>query len=116
VRDGYVLDGRRSIVVTDRYQRVRRGAGHHSVQGSGDADDYQRFDAGQEPRGLDKEYVRRMLANQGYRGEGPPPPLTDAVRVEAARRYIEVCELVTGRPFQPDTEEPVARIRRNLGP
>lgn len=80
------------------------------------ADDYQaRFDAGQEPRGLDKEYVRRTLAEQGYKGEGPPPPLTDEVRVEAARRYIQVCELITGRPFVPNTEEPGARIRRNLG-
>jgi len=79
------------------------------------ADDYQmRFDQGQEPRGLDKEYVRRTLADQGYRGEGPPPPLTDDVRCEAARRYIEVCELVTGRPFVPDTAEPIGRIRRNL--
>jgi phosphoribosylaminoimidazole-succinocarboxamide synthase len=79
------------------------------------ADDYQaRFDKGEEPRGLDKEYVRRTLAEQGYRGDGPPPPLTDEVRVEAARRYIQVCELVTGRPFQPDTEEPLGRIRRNL--
>jgi phosphoribosylaminoimidazole-succinocarboxamide synthase len=80
------------------------------------ADDYQsRFDAGQEPRGLDKEYVRRTLADQGYKGDGPPPPLTDEVRVEAARRYIQVCELVTGRPFVPDTAEPRARIRKNLG-
>jgi len=79
------------------------------------ADDYQaRFDRGEEPRGLDKEYVRRTLAEQGYRGDGPPPPLTDEVRVEAARRYIQVCELVTGRPFVPDTDEPNARIRRNL--
>ena len=30
--------------------------------------------------------------------------LPDDVRVEAARRYIEVCELVTGRPFVPDTD------------
>ena len=53
------------------------------------ADDYQaRFDRGDEPRGLDKEYVRRTLAEQGYRGEGPPPPLSDEVRCEAARRYI----------------------------
>ena len=80
------------------------------------ADDYQaRFDAGQEPRGLDKEYVRRTLAEQGYKGEGPPPALTDDVRVEAARRYIEVCELITGRPFAANPDEPVARIRRNLG-
>jgi len=79
------------------------------------ADDYQaRFDRGEEPRGLDKEYVRRTLAEQGYRGDGPPPPLTDDVRTEAARRYIQVCELVTGRPFVPDTDEPNERIRRNL--
>ncbi len=79
------------------------------------ADDYEdRFVRGEEPRGLDKEYVRRALADQGYRGDGPAPKLTDEVRVEAARRYIEVCELVTGRPFVPDTEDPIARIRRNL--
>jgi phosphoribosylaminoimidazole-succinocarboxamide synthase len=79
------------------------------------ADDYQaRFERGDEPRGLDKEYVRRTLAEQGYRGEGPPPPLPDDVRVEAARRYIEVCEVVTGRPFVADTEDPIARMRRNL--
>jgi phosphoribosylaminoimidazole-succinocarboxamide synthase len=79
------------------------------------ADDYQtRFDGGEEPRGLDKEYVRRTLAEQGYRGDGPPPVLADEVRCEAARRYIQVCELITGRPFVPDTQEPIARIRGNL--
>ena len=79
------------------------------------ADDYEaRFARGEEPRGLDKEYVRRTLAEQGYRGDGPPPPLADEVRVEAARRYIELYELITGQPFVPDTEEPIARIRRNL--
>jgi phosphoribosylaminoimidazole-succinocarboxamide synthase len=80
------------------------------------ADDYEeRFARGEEPRGLDKEYVRRTLAEAGYKGEGPPPPLSDEVRIEAARRYIQVCELITGRPFVPDTDEPAARIRRNLG-
>ena len=79
------------------------------------ADDYEaRFAKGEEPRGLDKEYVRRTLADQGYKGDGPPPKLSDDVRVEAARRYIQVCELVTGRPFVPNTEEPNARIRKNL--
>jgi len=80
------------------------------------ADDYQaRFDKGEEPRGLDKEYVRRTLAEQGYKGDGPPPKLTDEVRIEAARRYIQVCELVTGKPFVPNAEEPLGRIKRNLG-
>jgi phosphoribosylaminoimidazole-succinocarboxamide synthase len=79
-------------------------------------DDYQaRFDRGDEPRGLDKEYLRRVLADQGYRGDGPPPPLTDEVRCEAARRYIALYELITGRDFVPDFEEPAGRIRRNLG-
>jgi phosphoribosylaminoimidazole-succinocarboxamide synthase len=78
-------------------------------------DDYEaRFERREEPRGLDKEYVRRTLAEQGYRGDGPPPPLTDEVRVEAARRYIALYELITGRAFAPNTEEPAARIRHNL--
>ena len=80
------------------------------------ADDYQaRFDRGDEPRGLDKEYLRRVLADQGYRGDGPPPTLSDEVRCEAARRYISLYELITGRGFVPDFEEPAGRIRRNLG-
>jgi phosphoribosylaminoimidazole-succinocarboxamide synthase len=33
----------------------------------------QRLAEGQEPQALDKEYVRRHLADQGYRGDGPPP-------------------------------------------
>jgi phosphoribosylaminoimidazole-succinocarboxamide synthase len=80
------------------------------------ADDCQvRFERGDEPRGLDKEYLRRVLADQGYRGDGPPPPLADEVRCEAARRYIALYELITGRGFVPDFEEPAGRIRRNLG-
>jgi phosphoribosylaminoimidazole-succinocarboxamide synthase len=81
------------------------------------ADDYEaRLAKDQEPRALDKEYVRRWLVeNRGYRGEGPPPELPDEVRVEAARRYVQAYEQVTGRAFQPDPEEPMARIRRNLG-
>ena len=80
------------------------------------ADDYQaRFERGDEPRGLDKEYLRRVLADQGYRGDGPPPSLSDEVRCEAARRYIALYELITGRGFVPDFEEPAGRIRRNLG-
>jgi phosphoribosylaminoimidazole-succinocarboxamide synthase len=79
------------------------------------ANDYEeRFAKGEEPRGLDKEYVRRALADQGFKGDGPAPKLSDDLRVEAARRYIQVCELLTGRPFVPDTDEPIARIHRNL--
>lgn len=69
---------------------------------------------GRDPDALDKEYVRRWLAERGYRGEGPIPEIPDDVRCEASRRYIEAYEAVTGRAFEPSTEEPKARIRRNL--
>lgn len=72
--------------------------------------------AGRDPQALDKEYVRRWLVSEhGYRGEGAAPALPDEVRCEAARRYIEAFERITGREFVPDTEAPEARIRRNLG-
>ncbi len=81
------------------------------------ADDYEeRLARGEEPRGLDKEYVRRWLVTErNYRGDGAPPPLPDEVRVEAARRYIATYELIAGRKFVPDTSEPMARIRKALG-
>lgn len=70
---------------------------------------------GESPPALDKEYVRLWLREQGYTGDGPPPELPVPVRCEAARRYIEAFERVTGQPFEADTEPPEARIRRSLG-
>ncbi len=79
------------------------------------ADDYQeRFEAGEDPRSLDKELVRRSLIARGYAGEGEPPPLDDELRVEAAQRYMEIFEQVTGTTFEGDADEPVSRIRRAL--
>ena len=81
------------------------------------ADDYaQRMAAGEEPRHLDKEYVRRWMADHhDYKGDGPPPPLPDEVRMEAARRYIAIFEQITGKSFFPDTRPPVPRIAAALG-
>jgi phosphoribosylaminoimidazole-succinocarboxamide synthase len=81
------------------------------------ADDYEaRLSRAEEPRSLDKEYVRRWLANEAkWTGDGPPPEMPGDVRVEAARRYIASYEIVTGRAFEPDTREPVARIAAALG-
>lgn len=81
------------------------------------AQDYDaRMAAGQDPRSIDKEYVRRwMVDTHGYRGDGPPPAIPDEVKVEAAKRYIEIYEVMTGRPFVPDTSDPEKRIAANLG-
>lgn len=70
---------------------------------------------GADPKSIDKEYVRRWLVGQGFTGEGTPPPLPDEVRVEAARRYIEAFETLTGRTFVPDVRPPVSRLREHLG-
>lgn len=71
---------------------------------------------GTNPTALDKEYVRRWLADQGYRGDAPPPRIPDDVRCEAARRYIEAYERVTGLAFTPDLEPVAERLARNLRP
>lgn len=80
------------------------------------ADDYEaRLAAGEEPRSLDKEYVRRWLANEArWSGDGPPPVMPAEIRVEAARRYIASYELVTGKTFVPDSRDPIARIAAAL--
>ncbi len=80
------------------------------------ANSYQsRFDAGEDPESFDKEYVRRWLAGEGYKGDGPVPTIPDEVRVEASRRYIQACDEIRGVAFEPNTNEPLARIAKNLG-
>ena len=74
----------------------------------------ERFRKGEAPESFDKEYVRRWLSAQGFRGDGPVPVIPDEVRLEAARRYIEACETVQGVPFVPNLEAPAERIERNL--
>ncbi len=79
------------------------------------ADTYEElFRAGKEQRKIDKEYVRKWLSDRGFMGEGPVPEIPDEIRVEAARRYIEAYELITGQEFKAVAGNPTARIRENL--
>ena len=123
---GQELAAQRGLILADtKYELGRRPDGTlvfideiHTPDSSRywhDDDYHERFARGEEPRSLDKEYVRRSFVERGYRGDGPPPPIPEDVRIEAASRYLSICELVTGQPFVPDTEEPIGRIRRNLG-
>jgi phosphoribosylaminoimidazole-succinocarboxamide synthase len=68
----------------------------------------------EDPESFDKEYVRRYLVGKGFRGDGPIPEIPDDVRVEATLRYIQAIETITGEPFEPNLEDPLPRIRRNL--
>lgn len=56
---------------------------------------------GEEQRALDKEPLRIWFVEQGFRGEGEPPRLTDEIRIDTATRYIELAEQLTQVPFEP---------------
>jgi phosphoribosylaminoimidazole-succinocarboxamide synthase len=73
-----------------------------------------RFEAEKEPESFDKDFVRNYFTDRGYRGDGPPPPMPDALRIGAAERYIAAFEKITGETFSPNEEEPVARLTKNL--
>ena len=75
----------------------------------------ERFSTGGEPESFDKEYVRRWLAMQGYKGDGPTPEIPDDVRIEATARYAQAYERICGMPFVPNVDEPQARMRKHLG-
>ena len=78
-------------------------------------DTYQdRFDQGEEPDKLDKEFVREWLADRGFRGEGPIPTIPDEVRIEAARRYITAYEMITARAFDARNEDVLKRVTHRL--
>jgi phosphoribosylaminoimidazole-succinocarboxamide synthase len=79
------------------------------------ADTYEElFEAGEGQRKIDKDFVREWLSSQGFIGDGTPPPLPDEIRMEAARRYIQVYELVTGTEFVPADGPIAARIETAL--
>lgn len=56
---------------------------------------------GLEPENLDKEIVRLAYAARGYRGDGPPERLSDALADETAGAYRQVFEALTGAALQP---------------
>lgn len=74
----------------------------------------ERLAAGQEPETFDKELLRRWYAEQGYRGEGDPPPMPEALALRMSRVYAEAFERITGEAFVPDEEAPETRIPRRL--
>ena len=81
------------------------------------ADSYQeRFDKGEEPEYFDKEFLRLWFKDNcdPYKDEKLPEAPADLV-AELSRRYIEIYEMITGKPFGHDfsmtTEE---RVKKNL--
>ena len=69
-----------------------------------------------EPDSWDKEYLRLWFAGQGYKGDGPPPALTNDIAAELARRYMTVAERLMGSAFIPELAPALPRIRKALEP
>lgn len=84
------------------------------------ADTYgERFQAGEEPQMLDKEFVRRMTIDNGYdvddANADPADFFDDAIRIEASKRYIQLYEQMTGEAFVfPQDADVLERIERYL--
>ncbi len=79
------------------------------------ADSYQeRFDKGEEPENFDKEFLRLWYAEQGYKGDGEPPKMSEELIVALAKRYVEVYEMLTGEIFEAFDYPIEERIEKNI--
>jgi phosphoribosylaminoimidazole-succinocarboxamide synthase len=74
----------------------------------------ERVAAGQEPELFDKEFVRLAYAKTGYRGDGEPPAMPEALWVEASQLYISIYEQLTGHAFVPGAYPVAPRLTDNL--
>lgn len=70
--------------------------------------------AGIEPENLDKEFLRKWFAAQGYRGDGTPPAMPPEFVAQVAARYIDAYERLTGTAFVPAETPAAPRITRAL--
>ena len=69
-----------------------------------------RLAVGEEPENLDKEVVRLVYAERGYRGDKTPPPLDRELAETAARVYQETFVALTGRLLEPASYPAAPRV------
>lgn len=69
---------------------------------------------GLEPENYDKEFLRLWYTKRGYRGDGPPPLMSEELIVQTAKRYISVYEMLTGRKFTGFRYPIEAQIKKNI--
>ena len=66
-------------------------------------------------KGLDKEYVRSWLRDNGFTGDGVVPDLPEDVIVNASLNVINAYELITAQKFKPTVEYASnERLMKNL--
>lgn len=63
-------------------------------------DNYEQLLAnGSEPESFDKEIIRRVFRELGYKGDGPIPSVAPEIWISLGERYIELFELLTSQDF-----------------
>ncbi|WP_420453513.1 phosphoribosylaminoimidazolesuccinocarboxamide synthase [Ilumatobacter sp.] len=72
----------------------------------------ERVAEGAEPESLDKEVVRRALADADFRGDGPVPQLDPSVWTATTARYVDAYERLTGSDFEYADYPAAPRIAR----
>ncbi len=75
----------------------------------------ERIEQGLEPENFDKEFLRLWFKNNcdPYKDEKLPEAPRDMV-TELSRRYVKICEQITGVPFEVETGDMGKRIENNL--
>lgn len=78
----------------------------------------QRFQSGEKPESLDKDFVRNWVAARCDPYSQAIPEIPSDVIAQTAKVYVDAFETITGKTLEiSDPDEPVsARIRRNLAP
>jgi phosphoribosylaminoimidazole-succinocarboxamide synthase len=76
----------------------------------------ERFDKGEDPEFFDKEFLRLWFKdNCDPYNDAVLPKAPDELVAELSRRYIEIYETITGRPFNHDfSQSTIERITKNL--
>lgn len=77
----------------------------------------ERFEKGEQPKQLSKEFVRQWLIQNGFQGQHGQtvPEMTPEFVNEISERYIELFENITGEKFQKEKSEKVEqRIEANI--
>ena len=69
---------------------------------------------GAEPENFDKGLVRLAYAEQGYRGDGPIPAMSDDLWIAVSERYIHSYEMLTEQAFEPSAYPIQPRLLQSL--
>ena len=75
----------------------------------------ERIEKGLEPENFDKEFLRLWFKENcdPYKDKILPPAPEDMI-IELSRRYIKICEQITGFPFEMESRDIGKRIENNL--